>query len=314
MLSIGLMKGNSIKSNEIRFDVYGYSQIICYFVSSASQTLTVTHRDGITTQYTGSGNIYINKNDGVLNGTVKVIFEKPDKITSFFLIQISNAFPDLSLFTNITGIQLESFRDISFDSPYLMALQSRLINVTVLRGPNLALTSVQNFYKGLNKVRALYFGLGFGAYGRSNFDTFLPFISSTLTSLTVREFYGNLIPDCTSLINVTNFDFRAFARVADGGLSGNSVDFLPNTNKTKALDFNNNNMTNTNVNLFIDKIYAWANANANNSVNMNIGGNNAAPSGTYDGTTDWSGGVPTSPKAKLWHLVNSRSWTITFTA
>lgn len=33
----------------------------------------------------------------------------------------------------------------------------------------------------------------------------------------------------------------------------------------------------------------------------------APPSGTYDGTTDWVGGVPTSPKAKLWDMRYNRS-------
>ncbi len=313
MLSVGLMKGNSIKSNEIRFDVYGQNNVNGYFTTSVSQTITVTYRDGITVSYTGSGNVYIYRVDGVINGTVKVVFEKPDKITGWFLIRLSNAFPDLSILTNITGISLEIFNNISFDSPYLMAIQTRLTGFTCQRGPDISLATVQNFMKGLN-VSNLYFGLLFGTHNRISYDAFLPHLADTLKSFTVRHFYGSLIPDCTSLVNLTSLDFVEFARVVDGGLDGNSVDYLPNSNKLKGVNCLNCNMTNTNVNLFIDKIYAWANTNANNSVNLNIGGNNAAASGTYDGTTDWSGGLPTSPKAKLWHLVNSRSWTITFTA
>jgi hypothetical protein len=44
-----------------------------------------------------------------------------------------------------------------------------------------------------------------------------------------------------------------------------------------------------------------------------VAGTNATPSGTYDGTTDWSGGLPTSPMAKIYDLVNNITGTYNFT-
>lgn len=314
MLSVGLMKGNSIKSNEIRFDVFNYNNINSYFTSSVNQTLTIYYRNGeVRTVNGGPGNIPISYNDATLNGTVRVVFQRPDRITFWFLISLSNTFPDLSIFSNLNELFFEILNNISFDSPYLMAIQKRVKSLSFNRGPNIASPTVYNFLKN-TEVTKLYFTLSNGGHVRDSYALFLPFLSNTLVDFTCRDLFAQLIPDCTALIKLTKVDFRSVARVADGGLSGNSVDYLPNTTTLKQLQFENNNMTNANINLFIDKIYTWANTNNNNNVNISLGGNNAAPSGTYDGSTDWSGGVPTSPKAKLWHLVNSRSWSITFTA
>lgn len=313
MMNIGLMKGNSIRSNTIFFDVYGYAWVNSYFVSSISQTITVTYRDGSINSYTGSGNISIYKADGMTNGTVKVEFSRPDKITSWFLIFLSNSFPDISALTALTSISLEGFTSLSFSNPYLYAVQKRLTSIGLQRGPDISNVTVQDFIKGLDNVTNLYFGIIFGAHNRADYATFLPYLAPKLTKFSCRDFYGSLIPDCTALVNLAEVDFGSFARIADGGISGDCIDYLPNTNKLKKITFINGNATLTNIDILVNKIYTWANTNANNSVTLIMGGNNASPTGTYDGTTDWSGGLPTSPKAKLWHLVNSRSWIITYT-
>lgn len=313
MMNIGLMKGNSIRSNTIFFDVYGYAWVNGYFTSSISQTITVTYRDGSINSYTGSGNINIYKADGMSNGTVKVSFQRPDAITSWKILYLSNSFPDISFFTNLTSINLEYFSSISFTNPYLFSVQKRLTGILLQRGPDISNVTVQDFLKGLSNLTYLYFGIIYGAHNRADYAAFLPYLAPKLTRFACRNFYGQLIPDCTALVNLVEADFGEFARIADGGISGDCIDYLPNTNKLKKIVFTNGNATLTNIDILVNKIYAWANANANNGVTLQIGGNNASPTGTYDGTTDWSGGLPTSPKAKLWHLVNTRSWIITYT-
>jgi hypothetical protein len=68
----------------------------------------------------------------------------------------------------------------------------------------------------------------------------------------------------------------------------------------------------------INDLYSNKSAYEGHTPNLYIVGSgtygtpNTQPSGTYDGTTDWSGGLPTSPMAKIYDLENNVTGTYNF--
>lgn len=311
----GVLKGKPAPSAELRITIVSYAFTALRFKSIPPQTIRLVDRDGSIKDCTTYINqrVYVDgNNSGQPDGTAVLTFQNREAIQDFISIGTIASFPDLTPFVNLIAVQLNAQNStISFTNPYLNAVKKRLKSFTCTYGPtNMNDTDSQLFFSGLDKIEALSFELAFTNHNPSYFG-FLAGLNTTLKTFFTNYWYNSTIPDISSNTNLTSFTATG-ARIADGFL-GNVIDKFPASNKLKTVNLSANNMTLTQIDILVNKVYAWANTNSNNSVTLSIGGNNASPTGTYDGTTDWSGGVPTSPKAKLWHLVNSRSWIITYT-
>lgn len=93
--------------------------------------------------------------------------------------------------------------------------------------------------------------------------------------------------------------------------------FIQNNNVLQFLDLSKLKTGSTAVTLRIDN-NTWSTAEVDQIINVlydarniytaactiNIGGTNENPSGVYDATTDWSGGLPISPEAKRYDMNN----------
>lgn len=318
MISVAAFKGRPNVTGEFVFNISTVNYDRIYLRSITNQTVWVTNRDGITQTVNLVANTYQLIYKAVTTtANLPVIIKVSDreKITAFGVVYITGIFPNISLLTSLNTLTIHGWNLVDFNSPSLLSVQNRLKYVGFEDGWSTVLTKpdVVSFLQGLTQVEEFVFRYNSTFHDIVNY-TFIGYHSSKIKRLTFLLVSTNSIPDITANTALTYLSFSQCIRVVDGGIKSDVVDKLPNTNTLKTIILSNNNATNANINGLIDKIYTWANTNSNNNVNLNIGGNNAAPSGTYDGTTDWSGGVPTSPKAKLWHLVNSRSWIITYTA
>lgn len=85
------------------------------------------------------------------------------------------------------------------------------------------------------------------------------------------------------------------------------------TNGTVTIRYDSNNWDQSEVDAIVNAIYE-ARSSYLGAVTFNTKGTNASPSGVFDDITDWSGGVPISPKAKIYDLLNDITGTYYFSA
>lgn len=136
---------------------------------------------------------------------------------------------------------------------------------------------------------------------------------------------GVTITNCTGLTTITDMDKISYSSL---GLNTNSFGIVgcglnityplgANNFTPRVIQLQNNAINNTNVNATIDSLYTnrtkWNGYSAAKS--MNIGGSNAAPSGTYQAPAGFvlgsNDGTPASAKEQVYVLVNNYAWTIT---
>jgi len=106
------------------------------------------------------------------------------------------------------------------------------------------------------------------------------------TNLPISMVAEMLMSGNTSLTTITNFEGLIYATYCD---------------------FNNNNLTVAQVDAIINEMWARCQDTAfyyNSSSKQVFLQLNQGYSGVFDGTTDWSGGLPTSPGAKAYDMLN----------
>jgi hypothetical protein len=122
-------------------------------------------------------------------------------------------------------------------------------------------------------------------------------------------------PLLSSMINLTIKEvgnFRTYNTLLDKDWDFENVLVFHN----ELVDYNGCGMSQVNQDANINAIYtnraAFDPAGFPTVTCIGTTNPNATPSGTYDGTTDWSGGLPTSPMAKIYDLENNVTGTYNF--
>lgn len=272
--------------------------------------IKVTYRDGSSeTKTVGSTLVTFVKThaSSLPVGATVVDIQDSTKIEHVEFWYAVGEFPVLVGYKNVSSLSFTSV-NFSFNSPYIDSFKNTL-KAFYWRYPVATQLAPNNmdFWNNLLNIESFVFeNPGFMLTnhvsfltGKTKLKTFKYFykVSGTITDL----------PDnIEQLIYLNDLDITRMPEMRTDIFS--RLYQLPSLNY---FNFYDNYRTVARVDAVINNVYdiTMANNIINKTFNVQSIGAVAPPSGVYDGVTDWVGGVPQSPRAKIWHMVNTKGHT-----